>query len=899
MSLLGVMVAIAVMPFVTVIAQNCAKFGLTSNATIRPLSSAVAGRPFTFEVKFVHPEMQQSCIYEPLLAVQCVNEANASFCQAEPSIRPIGDGIYLVTIVPTNLGASHQPWPPQLTPAQMLDSTFFLGSTSIHVKYDGRHVNGSPFPIQVRPGNFCPACSVINMLDQTSGTAGAEFRVARFYQITDNFTNWIRRLDIIKRLRAQTSSPVVTIELSWFANWWIDISVNSTRAGMYTFHLFYAKPDGSEELIPVHTAAGMDYVGSFEILPGPLNLPAEVVAGTTVTITLQAFDRFGNPTQLIEPIKNLPHLQQGYNMPTIQVVVQSPNQTVLPHPTEGLANVKSGLVTWNVPCYLAGSYQVLILFHASTSVVLFNRSFDVYPAEPSPRNTMLIAPTYAEAGMVNVAISLVDEWNNTPLSPLNTLLRVMAFHSNTSNTAISMSGPAQSDDTRLLVFNATFSLAGEYKVMSYLNNIFLKEATLFILPQKQPSLIRSGVIGYGAGAPWAVGSMTHPTRLTAGRTYTFWVRLQDRYGNYMDLTYINLHDMVSVLVDGPDNIVMSEGMRYFPMGMVEYTYSAKHTGYYKLSILVAGEVLHQGLLEVLPSALQPSATMTSVSSFIKAGSSIQVNVTFYDAHDNEIPVTGRLSVLLKSYDGKGKLAKDIQLIEDSHTSLAVALSSSGLYAGRCYLNNTFLGEQVFFSEVLPSSPTRVTFTPQDIASIHVISVDMTLWDMFGNAMDSPSVMSNLTLVVRPPEASWEANISFRSSKYQLTVWSGFMPNRSLSIAHHGSDIGIYQWSMHQTSPGNETKEVIHSEELLPPQPSQPPPPPRPPQPDKTEIGANNVDEAQSEETKNEDNNYITENEHKVSRRILKRVTIVCSATLLGSSIICFMTALLFLWMARL
>ena len=79
------------------------------------------------------------------------------------------------------------------------------GDTAIRITYNGRDIQGSPFPVTVQAEpHISTALSTVNVAVPAKGVASSRFAIAYFYQISDRFTNWIREKSIATQLRVCT-----------------------------------------------------------------------------------------------------------------------------------------------------------------------------------------------------------------------------------------------------------------------------------------------------------------------------------------------------------------------------------------------------------------------------------------------------------------------------------------------------------------------------------------------------------------------------------------------------------------------------------------------------------------------------------------------------------------------
>nr|BCL66190.1 plus gametic plasma membrane protein [Volvox reticuliferus] len=793
------MVFFFVLPALLIVAigMDCETVDVASTVTSFSKSSATAGQPLTFTVQLFSALSQPACIFSAaLLTVQCLGRGNDSFCQLEPSIQPLGHGTFHISVWPMTFWAALGPWPPCdiISPAKVMDPRYPSCETTIQITYEGKHVKGSPFPVIVDPAEFSPAASIVHVLSSPFGTAGTVFPVARFYQITDRFTNWMRHLDFTDQLRVESSSPMVNMTTSWWSNCWMDIFASSNKAGTYNFRLIFSYLDGNEEVIPVNTSAGVDYIGRFEVRAGPLSvedflvygLPATAEAGTAITVMVQALDRLQNPTALAYPGLYSPHVEQEQDASLLQVKVYLPSRTTMLLAMQVMGGTGLGLTSSVMHCYLAGAYKVEIVFQAPTPVLVYNGSFKVHPAHPSPRSSKQILPNSVEAGVVTIELILRDEWGNPSL--IWDMLRVVAVHER-SNVTPNIHGPTLSPELGLIFYSA-FTLAGVYKTTSYIDGCLFQDGTTQVSPQRHPSLQRSQVVGYGAGIPY--GHLSDVTALIAGNTYQFCVLPRDDYGNNVDCL-----DTVTATLDGPNmTSVTLCGTRSFRdnQSSIEYMYSINYTGVYWLTIHIIGQVFHKAVFQVLPGDLGLSATKALWPELARAGTPISFNVPFYDFCGNMLNVTGILVVMFKSYSSKAIIRREINVHDAVNVNFVVTLHSPGLYAGSCYFNNKMVCDVcVLEVTAVPINIWLLRLIGTGSPTCPIITASMLVLDMFGKIVLNPSLLIDLALSFET-NFSWEATISYKDTGFQLVVWSGPIEQSVVSIAYRDTKICTYRWS---------------------------------------------------------------------------------------------------------
>nr|BBC28482.1 plus gametic plasma membrane protein homolog [Eudorina sp. NIES-3984] len=769
--------------------QDCIKLEAQSAILKFPSSIATAGQPYVFTLEPIGLTSPRKCLYyDHLLTVQCLSESNWSFCQTDASIKPTADGSLRVTIWPATIRASYQPWPPPSTSEETLNPGTFAVNTTIMVRYNGTDLSGSPFPIVVRPADFAPAFSMVHILQPASGIVGRALLVARFSQIADKFSNWIRGIDLIDCLMVRVSSPDVDVKLHWIMDWWIEVRANSSKAGRYSFQLFYVYPNGNKEAIRIQTESTVDYVGWFEFLSGPLSvqdiriygLPSHARAGSNISITVQALDKFQNPTQWIDPQIYDTRVQQNQNASIIQVQVLGPSQEVQNAAKEFIADM--GLARWYVQCFLTGSYWVAVMFKASSSVVLHNGTFEIYPGYASPRTSSQAIPTLSEAGLVSMEMFLRDEWGN-PSDNWDTL--TISVIDTDRNMSLSVYGPAFMSAMGLSYYSV-LTLSGGYMVRTFLSGILWQEKTIFISAQRQPSLQRSQVIGYGAGLPRTNQLLTVAAPLESGCNYSLWVILRDVYGNSMDFL-----DVVDLHIDGPGVATVASVIRYSINGTLEYTYSIIRTGVYEVRVLLVGQVLHVGFVRVYPGVFHPPATLVGAPDWVNAGDLNNISMSFYDVWGNECPVSGDLAVIIRSYDHGTTWNEGIQLTAAVHADMALILNVAGEYAGACFCNERLVGS-IFRVVVTPSTPSQAVLLQKGVSSTCIITAVILLMDSYMNIVQIPVPLEDINLTLEP-DVSWEGNITVCGSSYQILLWSSPVSESQLTIMYQHSRLGLYKW----------------------------------------------------------------------------------------------------------
>nr|BBC28430.1 plus gametic plasma membrane protein homolog [Yamagishiella unicocca] len=780
----------------TCTSQNCSPVEVGKIVTTLSSSKeAIAGQTFSFTVELFGTNQQPVCdYYDPYLTVECVGDAGKSFCEPGPHIRPVGIGIYNVTIFPTTFWTSHLPWPPELLSAP-LSADFFTGITTVHVKYNTTHVPGSPFMLNVAPAETSTSTSTVDSVDPPFILAGIKTTVARFYQITDRFTNWIRGREILSKIRVQCTSPDVVTEVIWWSNIWVEIRMLSDQAGDFTFQVFLTDHDGNEEPLRVRGANGLSYFGHFKVWPGRLDtrqfvvngLPPHSIAGTELTLTAQAMDRYQNPTFLVDPSMFVARVAQEQNASILQVFVNTSKGPVQPDIRMYLDTTRLGRVIWSIHCFVSEQYQIDIIYQGTTSFPIYQGSFSVFPANPSSTTSVVTIPSIAEAGIVDIEASLRDEWGN-PTDAME-YLAIMAM--DTGNAMkMSVYGP-DLRDSKTLSYSAVLTVTGVYSIMAQLDGIAIKVHNVTIEPQVKLSLFRSQVTGYGAGAPVIGEQLSDATPVFAGNTYSFWVIARDMYGNVM---HVN-DGIASLSIDGPGEATVT--MRcYQNNGTIHYNFELYISGGYLLTVHTKEGLLHQGMLRVRPGATDLSSTSIFVIPVVAAGDELVVQLTFVDKYGNLAYTTGSLLVELHSYDNQTSVSKATVLHEASRGNTSLLLTRAGKYAGICYLNNDLLGDKVFLVEVLHSEPITTSFAITGPSQDGILSIDITLLDAYGNNVLDSEFLRELDLVLYP-DVNWEANMTKPEEiSFRLTLWSEPGPHqRSLNVVFRNSVVGVYNWTM--------------------------------------------------------------------------------------------------------
>nr|BAU61607.1 gamete plasma membrane protein [Gonium pectorale] len=766
---------------IQVFAQDCSLVNIDNTVVELPEGPVVAGRPYNFSIILRDNDLQPVCnLYDPLLAVGCPNSFNENLCTTY-SLRPLGDGVYVVSLVLLTFKGAHEPWPPQYNPSARLPDEYFTGGVTFSVVYDEVHVPGSPFPIAVSPAEeLSAALSVVNMVDPSVGSSGRMFLVARLYQVTDSYSNWIRNPDLINAISVKSASTGVSFAIQWWQNWWIEILARSEQSGNYSLEVLYQYPDGRAEPLRIQSAKGISFSGSFEVRPGVLEISnfdvkvsnTQIVAGSLYHVTVQSRDRFSNPTPLSDPAQYTTWLEQVQNSSLVTMSLSSGHVQLEPIVNATIS--PGGLAQWHIRFREATSYRMVITYHGSVMAVLFSADVDVVPGPPSfSKSTFDIKDTF-EAGPLLLVARFADEWGNPTLGSANVVV------SELKNGAQLL--PSFRAVNQEVVYSVNIFRAGAYAVRISLGADALVR-NITVIPLRTISLHDSWVSGYGAGSLSAFG----PTPVTAGVQYSVWVHAYDIYGNQLHKD----SNCCGLQIGGAGPTAVNTDIEE-DTGKLGFSYNITVSGNYTVSLATTEGFLHHGFIQVRSAQAQYQRTKMYFPSTAVAGMSFYATVEFTDSFGNPAPVTGVLSVIITG--GVQTHTTEVAMNGDCNATISLQLQVASTYAAYGYMNGILLGSTASAIVVIPATPAKAAEAILG-AGVDTVRLAYSFYDAYDNMIYVKDLEDGLGIALEPVRP-WEANVTFsRSNSMSLSLWyEPSSPQQTLTVIFRGVALHTYNWT---------------------------------------------------------------------------------------------------------